>query len=197
MASFILIPWPETTWSLAGRMIGRSPVSMTDRGHEQVLAWAGAMEKDPPVVVYSSDEVASVQVVKVLEKHVHMKRKELQALAEVDVGLWDGLTTVELKRRYPKIYKRWCDDPFSVCPPEGEEFTLASDRIREAIVGLVGDRRDRTLAVVLGPFAFVLARSVVERSPLIDLQDQSKAEPLRYPWLNEKVEASASAAARR
>ncbi len=192
MASLILIPWPETTWSLAGRMIGRSPVSLTEQGRKQALAWADALEKDPPVAVYSSTEVASVETARVLEKRANIKRKELKGLAEVNVGLWDGLTTDELKRRYPKIYKRWCDDPFAVCPPEGEEFSSASERIREGIVGIVGDRRDRTLAIVLGPFSFALARSIVERSPVVDIHDIANAEPLRYPWLPASKEKSTS-----
>ncbi len=195
MASLILIPWPETSWSLAGRMIGRSPVSLTDQGRAQALAWADAMVKDPPVAVYSSSEVASVETAGVLEKRANIKRKELKDLAEVNVGLWDGLTAVELKHRYPKIYKRWCDDPFSVCPPEGEEFSAASDRIREGIAGIVGDRRDRTLAVVLGPFSFALARSIVERSPLVDIHNFTNVEPLRYPWLlGQKAEARSAVA---
>lgn len=176
-------------------MIGRSPVSLTDQGREQALAWANALEKDPPVAVYSSEEVASVETAVVLEKRANIKRKEFRDLAEVNVGLWDGLTTDELKRRYPKIYKRWCDDPFSVCPPEGEDFAAASDRIREGLARLVGDRRDRTLAVVLGPYSFALARSAVERNPVVDTHDLSNAEPLRYPWLPDRVKESETAVA--
>ena len=102
-------------------------------------------------------------------------------LAEVDTGLWAGLTRDELKRRYPKVFKKWWSDSTSVSPPEGESVTDAFQRLREAIEQVTRQEGGRSFAVVAGPLGFALIRFVSESVAPGQMQTLLHAGPLRYP----------------
>lgn len=181
MNSLVLIPWPETAWSQAGRITSRSPVPLTDAGRRQAQAWGKELASSGLGVVYSGEESAAKETARIVAGPAQAKHKALSELAEVSAGLWDGLTVEELKLRDPKLFKRWCEDPSGVCPPEGEDLSRAYVRLRDSLAKLSGNKRaNRSVAVVLGPFAFGVARCVIESAELANVRSMMHHEPLCY-----------------
>lgn len=193
MAEIVLVPWPETPWSAAGRLAGRTPLPLTESGLQQACAWADVMAGQGPITsAFSSGEQTSTQTARVIADRCDARHRLMADLVEVDAGLWEGLTADELNRRYPKVFKRWRDDPSSVCPPEGEELGEAHDRVKLALDRLVRKYSGRGMAVVLGPLAFALARCVVESVDPSQVRSLERSEPVRYKLVDNAVEASAA-----
>ncbi len=130
--------------------------------------------------VFSGGEQASTETADIVAKSSRARRKISAGLAEVDAGLWDGLTTEELKRRYPKAYKRWNEDPSAVCPPEGEGITEAYERLVDSLEKVLQKQGDRNVAVVLGPLAFAIARCGLESTELHAVRSMMDNAPLAY-----------------
>ncbi len=175
-----MIPWAETAWSAAGRVASRAPLPLSQAGRDQARAWADKIGSAGVSAVYSSDERTSIETARFVADRTGAPHRSVAALAEVDLGLWGGLTTDELKRRYPKIFKRWYDDPTNVCPPEGEEVEQAYERLRESLARLTRKQGDRHVAVVLGPLAFALVRCWLEGAEVSQVRSMTHGEPLRY-----------------
>ncbi len=180
MNSVVLIPWPQTTWSAAERIASRTPVPLDETGQTRARAWADEMANSGLNMLFSSGEQASVETAGIIAERCRAQRKTLSELAEVDAGLWDGLTVEELRRRDPKIYKRWRDDPSSICPPEGEGLNEAFQRLQGAFNRIARKPDGRPLGVVLGPLAFALVRCVVESVEPARVRSMMHDEPLRY-----------------
>ncbi len=180
MGSLVLIPWPETAWSASGRIGGRSPVPLSDAGRDQAENWSRQLAGAGISAVFSGDEQASTETADIVAKSTKARRKVSVGFAEVDAGLWDGLTTEELKRRYPKAYKRWNEDPSAVCPPEGEGITEAFERLSESLEKVMRKQGDRSVAVVLGPLAFAVARCGIEATELHAVRSMMNNRPLAY-----------------
>lgn len=189
MGALILIPWPETTWSAAGRIAGRTPVPLTEVGQVQVARWAASLESSDLTTLYASSERSSAETAAILAKRVKAKCKSMAELVEVDVGLWGGLTTEELQRRYPKIFKRWCEDPSSVCPPEGEEWNDACQRLGRGLDAVSRRQGLRTVGMILGPLAFSVMRCLIESVPWKRVRAQDHDGPLRYPVIQASTPA--------
>lgn len=185
MGSLVLIPWPETAWSAAGRIAGRTPLALTDQGKAQAAFWAEGLAPQGLDAVLCSDEQTSRETAGIVADRCNTGHKTVESLAEVDCGLWDGLTVDELKRRYPKIFKRWLSDPSSVCPPEGEDLAGAFTRIKTSIEQIVRKQRTRNIALVLGPLVFGLARCVVENVDPPAVRSMMYDQPLRYALLDD------------
>jgi broad specificity phosphatase PhoE len=180
MSSLVLIPWPETAWSAASRIEGRSPVPLTEAGKAKALAWGRSLADAKVGVVFSGPEQAAVETARVLAGPCRAKTKAMEGFFEVDVGLWDGLTEEDLKRRSPKAFKTWRDDPASICPPEGEDLTTARERLRDGLARLARKHALETIPVVLGPLAFAVTRCVVESRDLAEVRSMASTEPIQY-----------------
>lgn len=180
MATLILIPWAETTWKAANRLAGRTPLPLTDAGCDEVRTWSERIVELRPAIVFCSEERASLETAEIIAEKTGASRKKLADLAEVDMGLWDGLTSDELKRRYPKIYKKWQQDPSSVSPPEGEALSDASERLRVALERIMRKYDDRCVAVILGPLSLALVRCWIESIDVDKLRSLAGDAPIRY-----------------
>jgi len=180
IGSLILIPWPETVWTAAGRIAGRTPLPLTEVGQKRAREWAVRLSSGRLSPVYSGTETASLETARVIADYCRARRKPMEALAEVDSGLWDGLTVTELKRRYPKVFKRWYDDPSSVCPPEGEDVVDAATRLQGALERVGRRLAGRQVALVTGPVALGIVRCLLEDVALNRLRGMLPGEPVRY-----------------
>lgn len=159
----ILIPWAPTAWSASGRLAGRTPLSLTADGRKSALVWAQELVAHRPAVVVASSEQASSETSQIIAEFHKARRRVVSELKEIDVGLWEGLTADELSRRYPKVYKRWKEEPLGVCPPEGENLNDAGSRLQAAIESVCEKAGQNLPAIVLAPLAFRLARRLLER----------------------------------
>lgn len=183
-SSLLLVPWPETEWSATGRLSSRTPLPLTDRGRRQARAWSAELVELTVAGVYSADEQASKETAEILMGAHDTRHKIMPGLAEVDIGLWEGLTSEELNRRYPKVYKRWREEPQSVCPPEGESVSAAQMRITEAIEKATAKLSGKAAIVVLGPLAFGLARESFEHVPCEATSHSCSGAPIAYDFVD-------------
>lgn len=175
-----LIPWPQTSWSEADRIASRTPMPLSDAGQNTANLWAKELAESGVNVIFTSNEQTSLETAEIISGQGNIKRKTIPELQEVDAGLWDGLTSVELKRRYPKIFKKWQSDPSSVCPPEGEDLKEAFQRLKGALEWITWKQAAFRVAVVVGPYAFGLIRCMVESIEPDKMRTMIQDHPAHY-----------------
>lgn len=175
-----LIPWPATSWSESDRIASRTPLPLSDAGQSTANLWAKELADSAIHTIYTSDEQTSLETAKIITAQNRIKCKTVPELVEVDAGLWDGLTSVELKRRYPKIFKKWQSDPSSVCPPEGEEQKEAYHRLKGALEWITWKQAAVRVAIVVGPNAFGLIRCMIESIEPEKMRTMIQDHPAHY-----------------
>jgi len=180
MSALVLIPWAQTDWSAQGRMASHTALSLNEQGRQQAGAWGEALATLNLQTIYCSKEQTSLETAEIVAGRLGARRKKAEDLAEVGVGLWEGLTGAELQRRYPKAFKCWEEDRSSVCPPEGEEMAEAAVRIRARIDRIAKDAAGKAVGVLLGPMALGLARCALESVKLDKLDSLMHDAPLCY-----------------
>jgi broad specificity phosphatase PhoE len=163
MCRVILIPTGPTLWQCQDRLeaVTGSPLA------EQALV---ALERAcAPLVgervdaVYSGDAAGEQQAAKRVALALEVRRKIQPDLRELDYGLWQGLTRSEIRRRQPKLFRDWIDDPSRGCPPAGETFDEASERLWSAIESIVKRHKNGTVVLVLRPVMLALLRCRMDR----------------------------------
>lgn len=180
MTSIVLVPWGKTDWTEAGRLGARTPMPLNDNGNREAVHWAKDIAGREVAAVYSGDDPTSLQTARLLARTAEVKLKQLPGLGEIDLGLWEGLTPEQVEARFPKLFKRWVDEPASVCPPQGEPVGEACDRIVEAVRKIARKYKGSAVAVVLGPVAMAAARSHLENGKSSTLQHMKTTEPVWY-----------------
>ena len=193
MTSLVLIPWASTGWQASGRLASRTPLPLSDEGRAQAAAWGDALAARELVTLYSSEEQSSMETASLVVERSEAKRKHTEALDEIDFGLWEGLTEAQLSDRFPKLFKKWVEDPHSVSIPDGEELGKAAARIKAALRQIVRKHRNGAVGVVLGPTVLALGRCELEQVPLGRLREFVVHEPVWYELDSSGKRATAEA----
>jgi len=160
----LLVRTGATEWEAAGRLCGTCDLPLSGEGRRVVKeAVAGVTGAEISVVLCGPDE-ASVETARALAERTGAKVRELDDLAEVGLGLWEGMLASEVEEKYPTAYRQWKDDPASVTPPEGESLAEAEERIIGGLSRGLSKAKGAT-GVVLRPMAHALVRGRLLKVP--------------------------------
>lgn len=199
MGGLVLIPWARTDWSDRGRLAARIALPLNEAGVAQADGWARQIGARKLQCVFTSLEQTARETGERIAKATRTRTKTLSGIEEVSFGLWEGLTEATLKTRFPKVYKRWKEDPTAVTPPDGEPLVEAAERIAEALRRATRKAKDGMngmIGVVMGPVACAVARCTLEKVAIARVRDMLLSGPVFYDPLPEPGEARAGATAK-
>jgi probable phosphoglycerate mutase len=174
-----LVQCGQTEWLAAGRMQGRLSLPLSEAGVAEVGALAdqlaGQLASQTLEAIYTAPCESCLQTAKLVAKRTGKpKVHQTKALTEVDIGLWQGMLAEEIKRRQPRVYRQWQEEPGSVTPPDGENFGQAYDRLVAALAR-VASRERQTVAVVVAPLAAAMLRCHLSGKPVTELWTMARA----------------------
>lgn len=128
----------ETEWNTQGRRQGHSDSPLSPRGRRQAKQNARRLRHhcslDGRVVVFASPLGRARQTAFIMIKQLGLSEEMIvyePRLMECSFGLWEGLTTSEIKTRYPEEWQRRLSDKWNVPAPSGESYADVHERVSE------------------------------------------------------------------
>jgi phosphoserine phosphatase len=100
--TIVLVRHGETDWNRERRFQGHADTSLNDAGRRQALELAEALRDERLDAVYTSPLRRATETARIVVDMLGLKAEELEALREIDVGDWQGLTVDEVRARYPE-----------------------------------------------------------------------------------------------
>jgi broad specificity phosphatase PhoE len=131
--SYVLIRSGETDFDVEARVQGTIDLPLTIQGRAEVDAAAEELRNVPLEMIYCCPGEPSFSTARVIGRALDVTVKPLKELDNMHFGLWQGMPVEEIRRKQPKVFRQWQDDPTSVCPPEGETFSDVYARVQEAL----------------------------------------------------------------
>jgi broad specificity phosphatase PhoE len=162
MTRFYAVRTGETTWEQESRTESLTGAPLSEAGQERSRRVGLELVPHEPTVIYASAGEAEQETARLLAKELGVKVKTEKRLCEIDFGLWQGLTTGEIKRRQPSLHKQWIESPGSARPPGGETLEEARQRIAAALHDIMKRERKDTPVLVLRPVVLGLLRCMME-----------------------------------
>jgi glucosyl-3-phosphoglycerate phosphatase len=104
MTRILLVRHGATEWNLAKRAQGQADIGLTDVGRKQALRLVDVLREYKIDAIYSSDLSRAVDTAKPLAESRGLEIEVDRDLREIDQGEWTGLTTDEIRARWPD---RW------------------------------------------------------------------------------------------
>lgn len=111
--NLILVRHGLTDWNEEGRLLGRHPIALNQRGRAQAIRAAQALRGLPVKTVYSSPQKRTQETAEVIAEGLGLGVETEPRLDEVWLGRWQGMLTQEL-RGDPDLEK-YIEDPTFVC----------------------------------------------------------------------------------
>jgi broad specificity phosphatase PhoE len=172
MTQVVLIRPGATSYDEQHRIQGVLDLPLTERGRAEVAALAEQLSGCQLAAMYCGPGESVLKTAEAVGRAVGLRPKRVDDLRNLDQGLWQGLQVEEIKRRNPKVFRQWLEDPRTVCPPEGETVEDALERVRDALKPLLKRHRDEAVALVVPEPIAQLIAGFLRRMPRIPLDDE-------------------------
>lgn len=152
MTRVLLIHAGPTPWDVENRLTGAHSLPLTKDAAAAMKALVDALPMPTAIYLCQANE-ACLEAGNMLAEKFGVRIRDTAALEEMRLGLWEGLTREEVRRRFPTVTQQWQEDPLSVLPPEGESLGESIERIEPALKKILRRNREGVVALVLRPFA--------------------------------------------
>jgi len=149
VTTILLARHGETDWNREGRFQGWADPPLNATGRAQAVDLSVQLMAEELAAVYSSPLRRAYETAEVVAASRGLEPVTVDALREVDVGSWSGLSRAEIEQRFPEQYSRWLD--YGQGWEDGETYEQMVDRVVEALQELAEARDgERILAVTHG-----------------------------------------------
>lgn len=142
----VLVRHGATEHSAHFRFSGRNDLALDATGEQQAAALAARSFGRVDAIV-SSPLRRARQTADVIASALGLPVAIEDNFAEVDFGIFEGLTFAEARDRHPAEFAEWMGS-VEVAPPRGESFAALARRARRGRDGLVAKHPDETVLVV-------------------------------------------------
>lgn len=158
MTRLFLIRHGESALGVQRRYAGHVDCPLTARGRREVLDLLPLFRRHDVSRIYSSDLRRCRETARILagDRPVYFTRH----LREMDFGLWDGLTSEQIRATHSDLYTAWINEPSQVTPPGGESLISVARRVRGFAGHLAWRHPEGSFALVThgGPVRLLLSR---------------------------------------
>ena len=139
-----LVRHAQTSWNNENRIQGHSDLPLSQLGLQQAQRLAACFASRHLTGIFTSPLQRSQQTAQAIAAgNGHGVSPMIEAeLAEMHLGVWEGLTPTEVDARFGGAYRNWLTRPSSVRIPEAEPheaFRTRVRRVREKIFGSLGE----------------------------------------------------------
>ena len=143
-----LIRHGETIWNSEMKLQGHTDIPLSDIGVDQAKALAHRLASQTISAIYCSDLGRAVETARAIAAPRGMEMTHLEALRELNFGLWEGHTFSEIKQQYGDMVSRWWANPLTVDIPGGEGLSGLASRVVSAVKEIVEKHQGEQVAVV-------------------------------------------------
>lgn len=144
----IAIRHGETEWNRQQREMGQLDSPLTARGRLQAEAIADRLSRIQFAAMYSSDLGRAVETARIISAVTGVSIALDISLRERHMGIFQGLTELEMERRFPSEYRDYRRVGHTYQVPNGESGQQRSERSVRVLEGLAVRHPDETIVVV-------------------------------------------------
>lgn len=142
-----LVRHGETAWNAEGRVQGQLDIPLSELGHAQARAVAAALAGERFDAIYASDLVRVRQTAEPSAGRLGLPVALDAALRERHYGMFESLTYVEVRERYPAEYARFRDKDPEFDFVGGEALKAFERRALTCVAGLIERYAGRSILV--------------------------------------------------
>jgi len=189
MLTIALIRPGESEYDQQGRVQGNLDIPLSENGQKQIDRIAGELQGEELEVVYAPATEPAWTTAQRLAAAWQVKAKELDDMASLDCGLWQGLLVDEVKRKQPKVFRQWQENPAAVCPPEGETLADAQQRVEHCLQRLKRKHKGGRIGLVLPEPLASLALAHFQPNEIRDIWRPCAERPA-WEWIGNSQPAA-------
>ncbi len=146
--TFYIVRHGETVWNVERRMQGRLDSPLTVQGVKHVELLSEKMSSYRFDAVFSSPTGRAFKTAQLLIQGRNIEVEKKDCLLEIDLGRWEGLTSVEINKTEKEMYSNFWEKPHHYYPDKGESFFDIKKRVTPFIQELLSEYKGKAILIV-------------------------------------------------
>jgi broad specificity phosphatase PhoE len=130
--TIVLVRHGETDWNREHRFQGHADTPLNEAGRLQARELAELLRGEGASVIYTSPLRRASETARIVAERIGLDAQALEALREIDVGDWQGLTIDDVRTRFPEQ----ADVAWHAGWPNGETYDALAARVVPALYEL-------------------------------------------------------------
>lgn len=141
---------PEVQGSKDGKFWGQTDVGLTEKGQQQQKAVSEYMSQRNPTAIYCSDLQRTRLVAESIAGSFSPPKRVsvLAQLRELSLGEWEGMTYLEIDKKYPGVLAQRAEDLARFRIEGGESLEDMADRVNPAFAEIVKANQGGRVCIV-------------------------------------------------
>lgn len=164
MIQIVLIRPGATDYDEQSRILGTLDVPLSEQGTHEIGRVIDEVRPLKISAVYCGPCQSSAQSAVAIAEALDVKLKKIDNLRNIDHGLWQGMLIDDVRRKHPKVFKQWQEQPDIICPPQGERLAAVQQRVQAALSKILKKHKEGMIALVVpDPLAGVVQCELSKR----------------------------------
>src|SRR2546425_5069527 len=168
------------------RFAGASPgVGLNEEGRLEVQRLAGLLSGEPIRWIAASPLERTMETAEILARTRHVDVAADERLLEWRCGAWEGMTIIEIQRRYPSEWKIWRERPDQLRLPGAETIDQVAARMEVAYRAWAARGGTGVLVSHQDPLAVLLCTLIgapLRAMRALDIQTASLSKSHEMPY---------------
>jgi broad specificity phosphatase PhoE len=148
MTTIYLVRHAEAEGNISRVFQGRTDCDLTENGYKQLKAVAERFKNKKLDAIYSSPLKRTMETAKAVNFYHNLEIIKVDGLMEINGGLFEGQKWDELPTLFPEAYDLWANKHYAFEIEQGESMRQVYDRMKDAILKIVSENKDKTIAIV-------------------------------------------------
>ncbi|MBM3224037.1 MAG: histidine phosphatase family protein [Candidatus Tectomicrobia bacterium] len=111
-----------TDWNHSGRIQGHMDVPLNETGRAQARLASRRLAAVGATALYSSDLARAAETAQIIGHSTGLQVTQRPGLREIHFGVWQGLSSPEIRERDPEVYAARRANPYDVAPAGAETW---------------------------------------------------------------------------
>jgi len=146
LTEILLARHGETDWNREDRFQGHADPPLNETGRRQADELSRSLAGERLAAIYSSPLRRAFETAGIVARPHGLLPVAVDALREVDVGSWEGLTRGELEQRVPEQFRRWL--AYEQGWEDGETYEEMGRRVVRALLELAAQHQGERILVL-------------------------------------------------
>lgn len=156
----LVIRHGRTALNVEERYLGALDPSLDARGFEQASVLADTLHGQADAII-CSPKLRAMQTAEVLSVAWGLPLRSLDAFAERNVGVFEGLTREEARATYPTLWEQNITRQWNAAPPGGETIETVFERVKQGLDIVRRDYPDQSVVLVAHGFVAKVIRAML------------------------------------
>lgn len=137
-----------TDWNHSGRIQGHVDVPLNETGRAQARLASIRLAGFGATALYSSDLLRAYETAHIIGQASGLDVVPYEGLREMHFGVWQGLSSLEIRERDPEVYAARRANPYDVAPTGAETWRQFYARAIQTIEAILAVTEAERLIVV-------------------------------------------------